>query len=95
MKYDVGPSSLRLYVIKNLAWEITNYKPRKEIKSMMSGSMSPIEIESLSSTAQAMTEEQLKIIAQYIPVEIMCEEISKRYRNLADKIVGIGNIMGI
>ena len=94
MKYDVGPSSLRLHVIKNLAWGIMNYKPTKEIKSMMNGSISPIEMESLASTAQAMTEEQLRIIVQYIPVEIMCEEISKRHRNLADKIAGIGSIMG-
>lgn len=62
---------------------------------MINGNMSPIEMESLANTAQAMTEEQLKIIVQYIPVEIMCNEIATRHRNIVDKIAGINNIMGI
>lgn len=62
---------------------------------MINGSMSPMEMESLANTAQAMPEEQLKIIVQYIPVEIMCNEIAIRHRNLVNKIAGINNIMGI
>lgn len=56
--------------------------------------MSPIEIESLTNTIKGMSEDQLRLVAQNIPMKIMCEEISSRYELLVDKLNGVANIMG-
>jgi len=41
-----------------------------------------------------MSEDQLRLVAQNMPVRIMCEEIANRYEFLADKMNGITSIMG-
>lgn len=56
--------------------------------------MSPIEMESLTRTINGMSEDQLRLVAQNMPIRIMCEEISNRYEFLADKLNGVANIMG-
>lgn len=58
------------------------------------GEMTPIELESLTNTVRGMSEDQLRIVAQNMPVRIMCEEIANRYEVLADKMNGITSIMG-
>lgn len=55
--------------------------------------MSPIELEALTNTIRGMSEEQLRIVAQNIPVKIMCEEIANKYTTLTDKINGIMSVM--
>ena len=55
--------------------------------------MSPMEMEALTNTIHGMSEEQLRIVAQNMPVRIMCEEITKRYECLADKLNGIASVM--
>jgi hypothetical protein len=54
---------------------------------------SPMELETLTNTIKGMSEEQLRIIVQNIPVRIMCEEIANRYDTLANKITSITSIM--
>ena len=56
--------------------------------------MSPIEMEALTNTIRGMSEEQLRLVANSIPVRIMCEEIANRYEILADKMTSITSIMG-
>lgn len=56
--------------------------------------MSPIELEALTNTIRGMSEEQLRIVAQNMPVRIMCEEITNRYEVMADKLTSITSIMG-
>lgn len=56
--------------------------------------MSPIELEALTNTIRGMSEEQLRIVAQNMPVRIMCEEITNRYKVMADKLTSITSIMG-
>lgn len=56
--------------------------------------MSPIEMESLASTIHGMSEDQLRLVAQNMPVWIMCEEIAKRYECLANKLSDIASVMG-
>lgn len=55
--------------------------------------MSPIEMETLTSTIRGMSEEQLRLVAKSMPVKIMCEEIANRYDTLAEKITSITSIM--
>lgn len=55
--------------------------------------MSPIEMESLTNTIKGMSEEQLRLVAQSMPVRIMCEEISNRYEFLSEKLNGIASVM--
>ena len=56
--------------------------------------MSPMETEALTHTILGMSEEQLRLVAQNMPVRIMCEEIAKRYESIADKLNGIANVVG-
>lgn len=56
--------------------------------------MSSIEMEALTNTIRGMSEEQLRLVANSIPVRIMCEEIANRYEILADKMTSITSIMG-
>ena len=56
--------------------------------------MSPMEMETLTSTIRGMSEEQLRLIVQNIPVRLMCEEIANRHEVIADKITSITSIMG-
>ena len=55
--------------------------------------MSPIELEALTNTIRGMSEDQLRIVAQNMPIRIMCEEISNRHTALTDKISGIMSVM--
>ena len=55
--------------------------------------MSPIEIEAVVNTIRGMGETQQRLVAQSLPVRIMCEEIANRYDTLADKITNISSIM--
>lgn len=57
--------------------------------------LTPIEVSSITDMVKGMSTEQLKIAVQYIPVEIMCNEIAIRHKNLEEKIAGINSIMGI
>ena len=54
--------------------------------------MSTMETEALTNTIRGMSEEQLRLIAKNMPVQIMCEEIALRYNVLAEKITSITNI---
>ena len=56
--------------------------------------MSPIEMEALTNTIRGMSEQQLRLVAQSMPVRIMCEEIANRYEVLAEKMTSITSIMG-
>lgn len=56
--------------------------------------MSPIEMEALTNTIRGMSEQQLRLVANSMPVRIMCEEIANRYEVLADKMTSITSIMG-
>ena len=56
--------------------------------------MSPLEIEAVVNTVRGMGETQQRLVAQTIPVRILCEEIANRYEVLADKITSITSIMG-
>ena len=56
--------------------------------------MSPLEMEALTNTIRGMSEQQLRLVAQSMPVRIMCEEIANRYEVLADKMTSITSIMG-
>ena len=56
--------------------------------------MSPIELEVFTNTIRGMSEDQLRIVAQNMPVRIMCEEITNRYETLADKMNSIVSVMG-
>ena len=58
-----------------------------------SNEMSPIEMEALTNTIRGMSETQLQIIVQNIPIKVMCEEIANRYDFLASKIDSITNIV--
>lgn len=55
--------------------------------------MSPLEIEAVVNTVRGMGETQQRLVAQTIPVRILCEEIANRYEVLADKITNISSIM--
>ena len=61
----------------------------------MKNQMSPIEVDALINTIKALTTEQLKIVANNIPVEIMCKEIAERHGALLEKLTGINDIMKI
>jgi hypothetical protein len=56
--------------------------------------MSPIEVESLVNTVHGMSEEQLRLVAQNMPITIMCEEIARRHEVLSEKLNGIASVMG-
>lgn len=56
--------------------------------------MSPIEIEAVVNTICGMGETQQRLVAQNLPVRIMCEEIANRYDVFSDKISSITSIMG-
>lgn len=51
--------------------------------------MSPLEIEAVVNTVRGMGETQQRLVAQTIPVRILCEEIANKYETLADKITSI------
>lgn len=91
MKYDVEASSLRLYVIKN--FYVGAIKNKRGRNMCSRNEMSPIEMEALTNTIRGMSEDQLRIVAQNMPVRIMCDEISNRYEVLADKFNSITSIM--
>ena len=57
------------------------------------GEMSPIELEALTNTIRGMSEDHLRIVAQNIPVRIMCEEIANRHEIMADTLNNITSIM--
>jgi hypothetical protein len=41
-----------------------------------------------------MSEEQLRLVAQNMPITIMCEEIARRHEVLSEKLNGIASVMG-
>lgn len=55
--------------------------------------MSPLETEVLTNTIRGMSEDQLRLVAQTLPINIMCEEITHRYQMLSDKLGDIANVM--
>ena len=55
--------------------------------------MSPMEMEALTNTIRGMSEQQLRIVAQNMPVRIMCEEIASKHEMLMEKLNGITSIM--
>lgn len=57
--------------------------------------MAPIEVDALINTVKAFTPEQLKIVVQHIPVEVMCIEIASRHKVLLEKLTGINDIMRV
>lgn len=61
----------------------------------MSKEMAPMEIDALVNTVRAFTPEQLKIVVNNIPVEVMCKEIAERHNSLLEKLTGINDIMRI
>ena len=61
----------------------------------MAKQMAPIEVDALIATVKALTPEQLKIVVNNIPVEVMCKEIAERHNALLEKLTGINDIMRI
>ena len=61
----------------------------------MANTMAPMEVDALISTVKAFTPEQLKIVVNNIPVEVMCKEISDRHNALLEKLSGINDIMRV
>lgn len=57
--------------------------------------MTPIEREAVADMANGLSEEQLEIFLENIPVEVMCKAITKRYNELNGKLANINNIIGI
>jgi hypothetical protein len=55
--------------------------------------MSPMEIEAVVRTIRGMGESQQRLVAQSLPVRLMCEEIANRYDTMANKITSITSIM--
>ena len=55
--------------------------------------MSPMEIESIVNMVKAMTEDELKLVAQNMPAGILCDEVTRRHEELAKKIADIRSII--
>ena len=58
-------------------------------------SMTPIEKEAVINMACGLTEEQLELVLNTIPIEVMCNAIARRYNELNGKLANINNIIGI
>jgi hypothetical protein len=65
------------------------------MKEYIMNDLTPIEISSITDMVKGMSKEQLKVAVKHVPIEIMCEEIAIRHKNLEEKIAGINSIMGV